>query len=153
MNESKNQTETDNSQLEELLKEMDKGLVEGEKKEKFLELLKKSQLILPVILSKNMDEAAESFFAGKKTFEPTGQIGFNINYIKLEGDKKAIPLFTSDQLMKSINLVSSSMAFYMEDLAYMLKQTDKYSNIIINPFTNLEAGMPISSFLNLFKEE
>ena len=32
MNESKKQTETDNSQLEELLKEMDKGLVEGEKK-------------------------------------------------------------------------------------------------------------------------
>ena len=43
MNESKKQTETDNSQLEELLKEMDKGLVEGEKKEKFLELLKKSK--------------------------------------------------------------------------------------------------------------
>ena len=100
-----------------------------------------------------MDEASESFFAGKKTFEPTGQIGFNINYIKLDGDKKAIPLFTSDELMKSINLISSSIAFCMEDLAYMLKQTDKYSNIIINPFTNLEAGMPISSFLNLFKEE
>lgn len=151
MNESNQQTEIDNSKLEELLKEMDKGLVEGEKKEKFLELLKKSQLLMPVIFSNNMNEEVENFNVGK-AFIPKEQIGFKINYIKLKGDEKAVPLFTSDELMKSINLQSSSFALYMEDLASMLKQTDKYSFVSINPFTNLEAGMPLSSFLNLFKE-
>ena len=106
---------------------------------------------MPVILKNNINEALVKF--NVKTFVPPGQIGFDINYLKMKGDEKAVPLFIRSELMESINLKSSPIAFYMEDLANMLKQTDKYSYIIINPFTNLEAGMPISSFLNLFKEE
>lgn len=40
----------DNSRLEDLIKEMDEGLVDSKKREEFLELFKKSNLHMPVIL-------------------------------------------------------------------------------------------------------
>ena len=40
----------DNSRLEELIKEMDEGLIDPKKREEFFELFKKSNLHMPVIL-------------------------------------------------------------------------------------------------------
>ena len=103
----------DNSRLEDLIKEMDEGLV----------------------------------------IRTTGEnAGFNINYIKLDGDEKAVPLFTSSELMESTGLKSSTIVLFMSDLADMLKQTNRYSWVLINPFTDLDIHMPIESFLGLFNE-
>ena len=148
--EIKQESGVDNSRLEELLKEMDAGLVEPAKKEEFLKLFKESQLFMPIILSDEWLKGIEDSKPGE-TRTVGENAGFSINYLKLEGDKRAVPLFTSTELMESTGLQSSCIAFYMEDLADMLKQTDKYSLVAINPLTNLEAGMPIDSFLNLFE--
>ena len=150
MDEIKEHTGVDNSRLEELLKEMDAGLVGPGKKEEFLELFKESQLFMPVILSDEWLKGIEESKPGE-TRSVGENAGFSINYLEMEGDKKAVPLFTSTELMESAGLQSSCIAFYMKDLADMLKQTDKYSLVTINPLTDLEAGMPIDSFLNLFE--
>lgn len=152
MDEIKEHTGVDNSRLEELLKEMDAGLVGPGKKEEFLELFKESQLFMPVILSDEWLKGIEESKPGE-TRSVGENAGFSINYLEMEGDKKAVPLFTSTELMESAGLQSSCIAFYMKDLADMLKQTDKYSLVTINPFTDLGAGMPIDSFLNLFEKE
>ncbi len=141
----------DNSRLEDLIKEMDEGLVDSKKREEFLELFKKSNLHMPVILGEECFDDIENFEPGK--IRITGEnAGFNINYIKLDGDEKAVPLFTSSELMESTGLKSSTIVLFMSDLADMLKQTNRYSWVLINPFTDLDIHMPIESFLGLFNE-
>ena len=51
----------DNSRLEELIKEMDEGLVDPKKREEFFELFKKSNLHMPVVLSDEWFEDIENF--------------------------------------------------------------------------------------------
>ena len=149
MEEIKQHDGIDNSELEELIKEMDAGIVESKKKEEFLELFKKSQLLLPVILSDEWFEGIEDSKPGDiRTVRENA--GFNINYLEMKNGERAVALFTSTELMESTGLQSSCIAFYMEDLADLLKQTDKYSLVVINPFTDLETGMPVTTFLNLF---
>lgn len=41
----------------------------------------------------------------------------------------------------------------MGDLADMLKQTDRYSLIAINPFTDYNINVPMETFLSLFNDE
>ena len=141
----------DNSRLEELIKEMDEGLVDPKKREEFFELFKKSNLHMPVVLSDEWFEDIENFEPGR--IRTTGEnAGFNINYIKLGGDEKAVPLFTSSELMESTGLKSSTIVLFMSDLANMLKQTKRYSWVLINPYTDLDVHMPLESFLGLFNE-
>ena len=145
------ESQMDNSRLEDLIKEMDEGLVDSKKREEFLELFKKSNLHMPVILGEECFDDIENFEPGK--IRTTGEnSGFNINYIKLDGDEKAVPLFTSSELMESTGLKSSTIVLFMSDLADMLKQTNRYSWVLINPFTDLDIHMPIESFLGLFNE-
>ena len=93
----------DNSRLEELIKEMDEGLVDPKKREEFFELFKKSNLHMPVVLSDEWFEDIENFEPGR--IRTTGEnAGFNINYIKLGGDEKAVPLFTSRFAPIAINI-------------------------------------------------
>ncbi len=151
LEELKKQTMVDNSRLEELIKDMDEGFVGPEKREEFHELLKKSQLFMPVVFSQNMDEALENNRPGE-IFVPEGQVGFDINYIKLDGNGRAVPLFTSKELLESTGLQSSTIAIFMSDLANMLKESNRYSLIAINPFTDLLVQIPFTSFLALFNE-
>ena len=51
--------------------------------------------------------------------------------------------------MEKIGLQSSAMAIFMSDLAGMLLQTDKYSVIAINPFTDFDLNLPVDAFMNL----
>ena len=141
----------DNSRLEELIKEMDEGLIDPKKREEFFELFKESNLYMPVILGDEWFDDIENFEPG--TIRTTGEnAGFDINYIKLDGDEKAVPLFTSNELMESTGLKSSAIALFMSDLADMLKQTKRYSWVLINPYTDLDVHMPLESFLGLFNE-
>ena len=151
MEEFKRQTMVDNSRLEELIKEMDEGFVGPGKREEFHELLKKSQLFMPVVFSQNMDDALENNRPGE-IFVPEGPVGFDINYIKLQGNERAIPLFTSNELLESTGLQSSTIAIFMSDLVKMLKESNRYSLVAINPFTDLLVQIPFSSFLALFNE-
>lgn len=141
----------DNTKLVDLIKKMDAGLVEPEIKNEFLELFKVSQLFMPVMMGENIFESLENAKVGD-VIQPEGQLGFDINYLRYGEDKKAVPLFTSSELMESTGLKSSAIAIFMSDLADMLKQTDRYSMIAINPYTDLSIEIPMESFMNLFLE-
>lgn len=142
----------DNSKLEEMIKNMDMGYVGPSKeKDEFLKLFKESQLFMPVIMSDDFFENIEDSRPGD-VFTTTERSGFDINYITYDEDKKGVCLFTSDEMMEASGLRSSVIGMYMSDLADLLKQTDRYSMIFINPFTDLYVDMPMESFLNLFKE-
>ena len=71
-----------NSRLEELIKDLNEGFADFEKQVEFLELLKKSQLVLPVVFSQNIGEVIEDRSPGE-IFENKQPVGFNINYIEL----------------------------------------------------------------------
>ena len=141
----------DNTKLVELIKKMDAGLVEAEIRNEFLEIFKQSQLYMPVMMSENIFEGIENAKVGD-VIEPEGQMGFDINYLKYGEGEKAVPLFTSSELMESTGLESSAIAIYMSDLADMMSQTDSYSLIVVNPYTDLSIDMPMDSFLKLFRE-
>ncbi|WP_178647751.1 SseB family protein [uncultured Methanobrevibacter sp.] len=142
LEELESQSGIDNSRLEELLNDMDKGFLDPEKMEELLELLKKSRLFLPVTFIQNKWKESEN----------NNSMGFNINYIELAENERAIPLFTSIDLMKSMNLKCSATAVFMEDLANLFKKANNYSFIVINPFTDLLFEMTMGSFLGLFDE-
>lgn len=134
--------------LEELIKNFNQE-PSIETQNAFLAGLKTSQLFLTVSIGENMLEEIKKSEVGKvNTFE--NEVGFSINYLKGEGDKKAVPLFTREELMEQTSIRSSLIALPMARLAEMLKESGEYSDIIINPFTDMEIGMPVNSFLNLF---
>lgn len=141
-----NMDKVDNSSLEELMKKE----LTVEMQNEFFEILKESQLFMPVSYSKNIFEGIENAEAGD-VIEPEGQVGFNITYITDSDGNNAVPLFTSSEILDSV-VESSSMAIYMSDLADLLKQTDKYSIIAINPFTDFDINMPVEAFLSLFED-
>lgn len=141
----KETTHVDNSQLEEL---MSKELT-VESQNEFLSLLKGSQLFMPVTWSENMFEDIENAKEGD-IFEPEGRVGFDINYLTGKDGSKAVPLFTSSGIMEKAGVQSSANILFMSNLADMLKQTDRYSAVAVNPFTEMEIVIPMDVFLNLF---
>ncbi len=142
----KKEATVDNSRLEEMMKRK----ITPENERKFFEIFKESQLFLPVIYSNNIFEDIEKVKVGD-VIEPKGQISFDINYITDSEGNKAVPLFTSSEILESV-AKSSSIAIYMSDLAEMLKQSDRYSIIAVNPFTEFDIVMPIQAFFDLFEE-
>ncbi|WP_407375584.1 SseB family protein [Methanobrevibacter sp.] len=143
----------DNSRLEEIIKSMDEGRADPEKTREFAEVFKQSQLFMPVMMSADFFEGIED--AKEGDIYTTGEnSGFDINYLKLDNGQRAVPLFTSSELMESTGLKSSAIALFMSDLADMLEQAPegRYVMIAINPYTDLTVDMPMKSFLNLFRE-
>lgn len=51
-------------------------------------------------------------------------------------------------MMEAADFRSSTYVLYMGDLADMLKQTDRYSLIAINPFTDYNINVPMETFLS-----
>ena len=147
-NELKEDSVVDNSKLEELMKQN----LTPEMQSEFFEILKESQLFMPVVYSENIFEGIENMEEGD-VFQPKEQVGFNINYLTDKDGNRILPLFTSSEIMKSIGLESSVYVLYMSDLAEMLKQTDNYAFISINPLTSFDINMSVEAFLNLFMEE
>lgn len=140
-------TGVDNSALEEL---MNRELT-VESQNEFLRLLKESQMFMPVTYSANMFEGIENAKEGD-IFEPEGQVGFDINFLTGEDGSKVVPLFTSDKMMEKAGLRSSAIVIFMSDLVDMLKQSDRYSAVAVNPFTEHDIVIPMEVFLNLFYE-
>ncbi|WP_458403118.1 SseB family protein [Methanobrevibacter sp.] len=102
--------------------------------EEFYRLLKDSRLIMPVLMS-----------------EIDAKSDFEINYIKIGGDKQAVALFTSEKIMDESGIRSAVITIRMSDLAEMLLgMPDKYAVISVNPVTGLSVNIPTESFLNLF---
>lgn len=147
MDELKNQTEIDNSKLEKIL-EKD---ITPQMQVEFFEILKESQFFLPVTPSANMFEGLEDAKVGD-TFTPKGQAGFDINYLTDAEGNKAVPLFTSDEMMEKAGLRSSVIVMFASDLADMLKESDRYQVIAINPFTDHDINMPFEAFISLLDE-
>ena len=138
----------DNSRLEELLKKE----ITPEMQREVFEALKDAQLYLPVIFSDNMFEGIEDAKEGD-VFQTTGREGFDINYLTMENEEKAVPLFTSDNAMEAGGARSSAMVMFASDIAELLAQSDRYSLIAINPFSGNEIIMPIEAFLNIFSKD
>jgi len=106
---------------------------------------------LPVDFSDNLYESVENT-TPEEIFTP-GQVGFDIRYRTGDDGKKAIPLFTSDEMMKLANFSSSTVAFHMSDLLEMFrKATERYDVVFINPFTEFELGMSLWQFLDALSE-
>ena len=54
--------------------------------------------------------------------------------------------------MEKAGVQSSANILFMSDLPDLLKQTDRYSAVAVNPFTGHDIVMPMEVFLNLFYE-
>ena len=145
LEELKKEAVIDNSRLEELMREE----ITPEMQMEFLEILKDSKLFLPV----DFGPDAYVDIEGKKPGDVIdGPSGFSIQFLTDEDGNNAVPLFTSEEMMEKVGIHTSVMVMYMSDLAGMLEQTDKYSIIAINPFTEHDLNMPIEAFLALFEE-
>lgn len=127
-----NETVVDNSKLEELIRQE----ITPQMQEEVFETLKGSRLFLPV-----------SFGEDKKSDDDSK--GFGINYVQ-EDDDIIVPLFTSGEMIGEAEIDSPIMAIDAGDLAGLLKGTDEYSMVSINPFTDYDLKMPVEVFLNLF---
>lgn len=139
------QNTADNSKLEEILKRE----ITPEMQRELFEVLRQSQLYLPVKFSANMFEGIEDAEEGD-VFETTGKEGFDINYLTDNEKNRLVPLFTSSEVMAKTGLESSAMVMYVEDLADMLKESDRYSAVVINPLTDEEIILPWDAFIGIF---
>ena len=139
----KNDAEIDNSRLEELIKQD----ITPQMQMEVFDILKKSRLFLPIGFG-------EDAFKGIENTEPgdviEGPKGFSIQFLTDDNGNKAVPLFTSEEMMQKAGVHTSVMVMYMSDLAGMLAQSDRYSIISINPFTEFGLNMPIEAFLAQF---
>lgn len=143
LDELRKESEVDNSRLEELIKQD----ITPEMEREFFEILKESRLYLPVDFGPDALKGIENSKPGDQIEGPSG---FDILFLTDPDGNKAVPLFTSDEMMEKAGARSSVMVMYMSDLADMLKQNDKYSVIAINPFTEHDLNIPVGAFLNLF---
>ena len=141
----KKENEVDNSRLEELLNQFFDLPVEG--KNEFIELFKQSRLFMPIEMNMEAFDP-ENLEVGKVS---QGPLGFDIKYLENENGK-SVPLFTSDKVMEDAGVRVSTYVLYMSDLAEMMKQTDRYASIAINPFTEHGLDIAMETFLGLFKE-
>lgn len=141
------ENEVDNSRLEELLNRFFELPDDG--KQEFINIFKESRLFMPIEM--NMDAFdLENAKVGEK-LETKSPIGFDIKSITNENGT-TVPLFTSDEVMKKAEVRCSTYVLYMSDLAAMLKQSDKYASVTINPFTEHGLDIAIETFLGLFEE-
>lgn len=140
--------EVDNSKLEELMKiepedmtPMDQAMI--------FDILKESQLFMPIEITSSIFDDIENAEVGEtvETEEP-----LRFRPIAITGPAgKAVPLFTSNEMMETAGANVSCIAIFTQDLAGMLEQTkDDYDEVAINPFTQYSLGMPLEAFLNLF---
>ena len=136
----------DNSRLEELLSQFFELPAEG--KNEFIELFKQSRLYMPIEVDVSAFDP-ENVKVGQVIEGPRG---FDIKYIENENGK-TVPLFTSDEVMEDAGVRVSTYVLYMSDLADMLKQTDRYASVTINPFTEHGLDIAMETFLGLFKDE
>lgn len=143
LKELKKETEIDNTRLEELISQD----ITPQMQREVFEILRQSRLYLPVDFGPDAFKSLEDSKPGDVIDGPSG---FDIQFLTDPEGRKAVPLFTSEEMMKRAGALTSVMVIYMSDLADMLKQTDKYSVISINPFTEHDLNMPIEAFLNIF---
>ena len=146
MDQTKDKTAVDNSRLEELIRQ---DITPQMQKEVF-DVLKKSRLFMPVDFGPDAFKDIENTKPGDVIEGPDG---FSIQFLTDADGNKAVPLFTSEEMMEKAGARTSVMVIYMSDLADMLKQTDRYSVIAINPFTEFDLNMPTGAFLAQFRDE
>lgn len=125
----------DNSRLEELIKKSSDFQMTGE----ILEILENSRLFLPIVFRKYRDVSDFS-----------GHFGFDIVDIPDGEGNKTVPLFTSLEIAESNPLKCRTISLMMSDLAEILKQSDEYGAVSINPFTENFYNLSLDEFLDIF---
>ncbi len=146
LNELKEESAVDNSRLEELIRQE----ITPEMQREFFKELKDARLFLPVDFGPDAFKGIENTKPGD---EIEGPEGFSIQFLTDADGNRAVPLFTSEEMMENAGARTSVIVIYMSDLADMLRQTDRYSLISINPFTEFDLNMPIQAFLSQFEDE
>ena len=145
MDDLKKENEVDNSRLEELMKED----ITPQMQEKVFKLMKDSRMFLPIDFGPDAFKGLENTKPGDVVEGPSG---FDIRFLTDSNGNKAVPLFTSEEMMKKAGARTSVIVIYLSDLADMLKQTDRYSVVALNPFTEYGLNMPMEAFLNIFNQ-
>lgn len=125
----------DNSRLEELIKKSSDFQMTGE----ILEILENSRLFLPIVFRKYRDVSDFS-----------GHFGFDIVDIPDGEGNKTVPLFTSSEIAESNPLKCRTISLMMSDLAEILKQSDEYDSVSINPLTENFYNLSLDEFLDIF---
>lgn len=125
----------DNFRLEELIKKSSDLQMNRE----ILEILENSRLFLPVVF-RQFREAPDF----------SGEFGFDIVGIPDGEGNKTIPLFTSLKIAESNPLKFPVISVMMSDLAEILKQSDEYDSVSINPFTENFYNLSLDEFLDIF---
>lgn len=112
-------------------------------------ILKESQLFMPIEITSSIFDDIENAEVGE-TVETEEPLRFRPIAINVP-EGKAVPLFTSNEMIETAGANVSCIAIFTQDLAGMLEQTkDDYDEVAINPFTQYSLGMPLEAFLNLF---
>ena len=131
----------DNSKLEDLLEFDEFGDIKNE--EEFLKLLKTSQLFVPV-------DFTQDRYGG---FDCEGQeVRFDIKCLTSDNGLKAVPIFTSLDILSERGIETSTVALHMNNLAIILLE-EEYYVVVINPFSEMSADIPCETFLEMFRQD
>lgn len=121
--------------------------------DEFLEKFKTSTLFLPVQFGNVPIDDVEDLKVGD-TFAVDGPLTFRINYLSDDDGERAIPLFTSREVMEKHNLKSSLAEITVQELAAMLfEQGTLAMTIVVNPFTQYSLDMSVDDFMEMYSEE
>ena len=151
LEELKESVKIDNSKLEEIL-QIEPAEMTPKDQAEFLNLLKESNLILPVEITMGGFDLENAQVGDVITTKE--ETGFRIRPFADENQNFIVPLFTSDKIMEELGFKSNCMVMNTSDIADMIENSSiNYHAIVINPNTEYSMGMDIAHFLNLFKEK
>lgn len=117
----------------------------------FVESFMAAQLIVPAEVNSdvNLDEMTDEEIALDEEID--------INIIKIEDEEghEFIPVFTDDEEVEKLDFEVYGLVFETEDLAKLLYETidDDTEGIVLNPFTEFTAEIPLESLFGLFDLE
>ncbi|MBQ6813580.1 MAG: SseB family protein [Methanobrevibacter sp.] len=117
----------------------------------FVESFMAAQLIVPAEVNSdmNLDEMTDEEIALDEEID--------INIIKIEDEEghEFIPVFTDDEEVEKLDFEVYGLVFETEDLAKLLYETidDDIEGIVLNPFTEFTAEIPLESLFGLFDLE
>lgn len=131
----------DNTELENLIEFDESNKLINE--EEFLNLLKCSQLFVPVDLTKDT-------FKGVSINEQS--VDFDIMHLTGDDGQKAVPMFTNLEILKQKGIETSTVAMHTDHLAFIMLSSD-YDAVVINPFIDESVEMTADDFINLFDSE
>lgn len=117
---------------------------------KFVEAFMEATLIVPAEMETDID------IEGMSDEEIALNKEIEITIIKLEDDEghEFIPAYTDDEEVEKLDFDVYGLIFKTEDLANLLYESeDELEAVVLNPFTEYSAEIPLDSLFELFDLE